>query len=434
MDFRIPSQIYVLVFSLIANTLTVGCTMGNLKDKDNKSEKIIGQPVNQLSKVVNVDESNKSFVSVYDKTVHRIHVFELNEPKHESSFAVTNPEQKHFVINDPKARYIFDLSQRDFTIHRQNEDKPESLVQLLADPVSTAYNAEKNIFVIYDENQNTNIIQVSEDGKVLKVFTAGGALYNKVSINCGDILPDGNLILAMSNGDIVIIDTQKTLDNQTWEIKTKFTTPILNPIWLAPMNNNQVIIYTRSYHDNTFLSEDHKMYLVDLSTQVTSNETILSQTNLVKLSKEEYPHLVFSKYSEMGNQVETQHDLVYFKDQAFQQKSIRRLNNIIYGSYLDVTANTWTISESTESTNQILRRWSIFNDNNLDKVQRRILKYSTQNLTLLNAISIEPNVEVKLSSHSALNLFESPLGFAKIINLDNNSTSILKMFNLKYLK
>src|SRR5262245_59031278 len=79
------------------------------KDPARDQEHLIGKKLTDVSSLVAPGGETQSHIAIYDKTVARVHQFDLNANALVRSFPVRNPGLEHYVLYDQPGNYIIDF-------------------------------------------------------------------------------------------------------------------------------------------------------------------------------------------------------------------------------------------------------------------------------------------------------------------------------------
>src|SRR5689334_581872 len=102
------------VVSLICSAGLVACS-AHIAGEEN-GDYLIGNPTQSVAALNTPDEGQSQSLVIFDKTVRRIHQFDLTAMTHKRSFAVRNPDNEHYVLYGQSGDYIVDLSQKGLSI------------------------------------------------------------------------------------------------------------------------------------------------------------------------------------------------------------------------------------------------------------------------------------------------------------------------------
>src|SRR5262249_11409495 len=151
------------------------------------------------------DGEQNDKVVFFDETTRRIHQFDMQHMTHDRSLSVDSPGAKHYVLFHQQGNYIVDLTDKHLTVFGANTTAHDP-IHFEGKPVSAAFSPELGYLVIYDDLQSVGVIKLSADGQVAGAHVFGSELADGVSISAGEILPDGHLALAMTEGSVYLVD------------------------------------------------------------------------------------------------------------------------------------------------------------------------------------------------------------------------------------
>jgi hypothetical protein len=390
----------------------VGCGANSLDTGD--SDHLIGNPTKSVSALSSPDEGEAQNLVIFDKTVRRIHQFDVTNMKHIRSFGVRNPGDEHFVLYGQSGNYIVDLSLKGISIFNKYDQATHQPIKLQGTPASAAFLPSKGLLIVYDDLMSVGMLKLNSNGEVLGSWVGGPSVAGFSTIAAGDLNEDGKLILAMSDGSVVVADPEQSMTQKSWIKEPPINTGLVSIKWLAPLplTPSQVMIRASG-----------KIALLDLTTK-----TIISSYDIVdevaKLSKFNDPHIVLSN----GNAVK----VVYAENSQIKEKALylhtkKFEMNYLMSSNLDLANDTWSFVDTKEPVSYF------FNDLDVAKKNRRFVRYrfsdtlATQNMTVAN------DTQVEIARGFIFALYPSELGYAVRYEVETESTSELKLFNLKYI-
>lgn len=401
------------MMSVIYGMGLVGCgsQFGGSDDEDNYN---IGNPTKSVAALNTPDEGESQNLVLFDKTVRRIHQFDLTGMKHIRSFAVRNPQDEHFVLYGNNGNYIIDLSLKGLSIFNKYNQVVHQPIKFQGTPKSAAFLPSKGIVVVYDDLMSVGMMKVDANGEVLKKWVGGSLVAGISSISAGDLNADGKLILALSNGSIVVVDVEQCMDNQSWGTLTSFATGLTDIKWLAPLSltPHQVLVRSSS-----------KVALIDINAQ-----TVLSSYDIpgrvLKISKFNDPHVILENGSKIeivyaqGSQVLSRTYIPHVKTDAMYY---------LLSSNLDLVKDTWSFVDSTEPVSYL------FNDLDGTQKSRRFVRNRFSDFLATHNKEISNDTQVELANGFIFALYPSELGYAVRYDVDSDAKSELKLFNLKYI-
>ncbi len=394
---------------LIASVFLTSCDGVIIADRVNDNK--IGEALSEVSGVQSDASSKSSRIAIYDKTVHKIHRFDLTNAKYLGAFAVDDPDQEHYVFYKDSSSYLIDLTKKSLTIFKEDGSKIKNPVRLIGNPVSAAFNAKKGLFLVYDELGSVGLLKLSPSGDVLARAILGTELEEGASISAGDINREGQLIAALNSGEIALIDLDATLnsDDQQW-VYTKVSTTLSNIRWLASLPNDAKIVLVQT---------TDKLALVDATTG-----TVLSEQDdtgvVVKRSRGANPHLVAVDENSMT--------MLYVQDSVIKRKTIYNLSLQVEESFLDLKLGLWNFV----GTN--LER-GVINLGNENKTKKEFNSYSlSKNMLAVDSKEIVGKTTLRLTNDFIFALYDSELGYAVRYDISSDVQKEFKYFNAKHIK
>lgn len=408
MDFK---KIFALCF-LALNLGLVGCTATVVDSGE--SDYLIGNRTAGTSALSSPDEGDSQSLIIFDKTVRRIHQFSLDDMKHTRALGVLSPEFDHYVLFGQSGNYIVDLSKKGLSIFNKYNQANHQPIKFQGDPVSAALLSSKGLLVVYDDLMSVGMLKLDANGEVLKSWVGGAAVSGSSSIAAGDLNVDGKLILAMSDGSIVLVDPEQSMTQKAWVKEPAFNSGLSGIKWLAPLSYNANLVMIRT---NT------KLALLDLNSKMIVSSYDIVDT-LVKVSKFTDPHIVLSNESAV-KVVYAEGTLI--KEKVFYLHTKKFEMNYLMNSNLDLSRDTWSFVD-TKSKVQYF-----YNDLDVSKKSRRFVRYRFSDTLAANNLDVADDTQVEIGSNFIFALYPSELGRATRYDIDTEAKSEVKLFNLKYI-
>lgn len=374
---------------------------------------IIGNPTKSMSGLSSRDEGESSSVVLFDKTVRRIHQFDIVNMKHVRSFAVRNSEEAHSVLHGQGGNYIVDLSSKGLTIFNKYNQANHQALGFQGKPKSAAFLPSKGLLVVYDDLMSVGMLKLDVNGEVLNSWLGGASIVGNKTIASGDINSDGTLILALSDDSIVLVDLEQSMTQKKW-VFTQFTTTLSDLRWIAPL--------PQAPHQILVRSKD-KFSLIDINTHaLLSSETITGTERLA--SKFNDPHILV----ESGGILK----VVYAEGGLVKTKTVYRPNssskiNYVLASNLDLARDEWSFVDSPAYFT------TIFGDLDATQEERNFKRYRFSDLLATHTKKVPNKTQMDLASGFIFALFPSELGYAVRYDIQSENSSAVKLFNLKYI-
>lgn len=404
-------KIFILLGFLYCAVL-LGC--GASPQDDGTSDNIIGNPTKSVAALSTPDEGESRSLVIFDKTVRRIHQFDLMGMKHIRSFAVRNPGDEHYVLYGQNANYIVDLSLKGLSIFNKYDQANHQPIQFQGLPKSAAFLPSKGLLIVYDDLMSVGMLKLDSNGEVLKSWVGGASIVGTKSIAAGDLNADGKLVLALNDGTVIVTDPELSMTQKSWVVDSAFNTGLSNIKWLAslPKTPNQVMIRASG-----------KIALLDLTSKtIISSYDIVDE--VVKLSKFNDPHVVMSNANAVT--------VAYVENSQIQVKafylSIKKFEmNYLMSSNLDLEQDTWSFVDTKEPVNYF------FNDLDASKKNRRFIRYRFSDVLATHNMSVANDTQVEIAGSFIFALFPRELGYAVRYDVETENQSKLERFNLKYI-
>ncbi|WP_413288647.1 hypothetical protein [Bdellovibrio sp. HCB337] len=411
MDFKNISLTLCLIFT----SGLVACGPGLSHDSEDNYN--IGNPTKSVASLNTPDEGESQSLVLFDKTVRRIHHFDVTNMKHIRSFGVRNPQDDHFVLYGNNGNYIIDLSLKELTIFDKFDQAQHSPIKFQGTPRSAAFLPSKGLVVIYDDLMSVGMMKLGNTGTVLNKWVGGASVAGFSTISAGDLNADGKLILGLNNGSIVVVnDLEKCMDDKSWGNLDPFITGLGDIKWLAPLPQqpNQILVRTQS-----------QIVLLDIvaRTQLASYP-YSSGDRVMKLSKFNDPHVIIQS----GNKIRVIYaENSQIKERVYIPQTQAHEVYYILSSNLDLAKDSWSFVDSTEPIQYF------FNDVNATQKERRFARYRFSDFLSEENEKVANNTQVELGQGFIFSLYPSELGYAVRMDVDSKKKSELKLFNLKYI-
>ncbi len=376
-------------------------------------ENVVGQKLDSVSGLRNLDGLPAQKVTMFDPIVKKIHQFDLSSMSWLKTLTVLNPNEKHFVLDSGNLNYIVDLSLKHISIFDRNSIAFHNPVRLMGNPVSAAFRPDLGWLVIYDDLQSVAVIKLSNDGEVIDSHLFGAVVDGGRSIVSGDLQDDGSLVLALSDNSIAVVDLQASLGAQPkrW-ISNIHATSLSRINWIAPVPNRA---------GRLLMKTTDQVLLYDLPSKTVLQDLSVFSKDVVKLSKSLDPHVVVSDGS-------TSMKLIYTDGNTLQGRSIA-LRDFVYSvlnSDLDLRNDCWTYVYLKNTTG-----FSWFNDANQKTENRQLVRYRISDQLALQNKTIDDKAQIRLSQNFVFALYPSVLGYAKKISILGDEQVSVSKFNLK---
>ncbi len=398
-------------------SMVLGCNGDPFQN--NMDDHIVGQLPSELTVVARVDSSSDEFVYMYDKRVQLIHKFNLNQMKHLFALKPLYASQSHFLLNPPSGNYLIDMTSTNISIYDHLGQGVHQPVQLRGVIKSIAYDFDQGYLIVHDFNSATSFLKLDPNGHVVDSWTAGPVLGDSRSLLAGDLNSRGELILALSDRKIAIVQVEESLSEKKW-IFTETASPMEKDILWVGMTNEHpesVLIRGRS---------QAMLFNIDTGEILDQIEIDLSTQSLLKASKSNVPHFAILDSSESHGKL----TLYYVNGTTIGTKSLVRETKPLLFSLLDATTDRWTFIEGPLPDND---------DQSVKTVDdilsgRSLHRYRYSDFLSLADLSIENETLTRLSSEHLYLLYPSRLGLLKRVGLEGSPPTEVRGFNFPYLE
>lgn len=432
MDFNSTLKI---LFTVSTTIFFIGCNPGpNSLVPDTKAENLIGIPLSNNSKLQSANEDDSHKVVVFDKTIRKVHHFDLETAEHLGLFEVEKAEEEHFLIYGSGKNYFIDMTKKHVSIQNLNNRKQAPTMAYVGTPISASYDSKQGYLVIYDSYQSVLILKIDDDGKVVRQFISGPVVDSDGTIQAGDISGNGKLVLSIRGNPtpgtgavvdyIFSVDIEQTIAETNTENKLlgeKIPTTLSEMSWVAPVPGAPTFVMIRSAG---------QISLMDLVAKTVTS--LPTDTWVVeKYSKIKDPHIVLRKsydfYDNMNGNVERR--LYYVENGALKTKIQTKNFNFILNSHLDVKKGQWNVTKINT-----VKEYDLYNSYNSYFDGRSFTRIRLNDLLTVIDTKIADKATVEMSGNYLFTLFSNPMGSAIKTNIETNETTTLRNFNVKYLK
>ncbi len=405
---------------------------------DYKAENLIGIPLSKNSKLQSSTDEDSDKVVVFDKTIRKVHHFDLETSQHLGLFEVEQPDEDHFLIYNSGSNYFIDMSRRHVTIQMLTGETNKTTTKFVGTPISASYDGKQGYLVVYDSQQSVLIYKIDQQGKLVKQFISGPVVDTLGTIQAGDIAGNGKLVLSIrGNADpatgtvtdyVVAVDIERTIaDTNTqktlvFDAADKTAMTLTEMSWVAPVPGSPNLVMIRS---------SGKISLMDLTTKAISS---LPTDDWVveKYSKIKDPHIIFRKtydfYATMNGNVERR---MYYVENGTLKTKIQTKNfNYILNSHLDLSKGQWNVTKAN-----VVKEYDLYNAYNNDFFQgRSFTRIRLNDLLSIIDTAIDDKATVEMAGDYLFSLFPSDMGKATTLDIESNKTKTIKNFNIKYMK
>jgi len=403
-----------VIFSLMVVPLMLTACDGQ---KILPEENIVGEPLDVISSVSGAD--NTQTLNMFDETTRRIHTFDLNNMEMIQSTEVMNPFDQHYVIASDDESYFADLSAGNLSLYNYDGSKDENFISFLGKPVSSAYNKSARTLVVYDDLNSVALVKIAENGRLEKSWVGGPIITGEQSIQAGDIIDSGELVLSLINGSFAIVDIETSIDQQRWVYTLDTTVPHSGVKWIASAGGSQVLY-----------QNDEVLVLYDLNSQtVLDANTVPTDNYTVAYSKTKDPHVIYKEKAYLGSK-----RFVAYA-QAGEIK-VREFINLREGrdfhqSRLDLDQDRWSYIGSglgSENKDQFDGGVLLISDTNRHMVTHRL-----SDMLVLNSEDLPSEAYLKRAQDYVFALYPSELGYAEKYDFNRSRAEVVKNFNIGFI-
>jgi len=378
---------------------------------------IIGTKLDDMSSLNDDVGTQINKIAVYDETVSRIHQFDLNTMNVERSLAIMNPGIPHTVLYNLPGNYVIDFTTKHLSVYDRYGRPTHNPIRFVGTPVSAAYRPSMGLIVIYDSLSSVGMMRMGANGEVTKKWKGGPDLGGNRTIAAGDIDDGGRLVLALSDGTVVKVDMDATMDSGNWTLTgSPIATGLTEITWLAPVRGqpDQVMVATKS-----------QIAILDTQSQTVIGTPTTFTGTVVKRTKGIDAHVVTSDYTAGGVW------LYYASGGAILTKRLQRVNGMVTHSRLDMSGNSLTLVTAGSY------KWNYSTKSILpppEPTDRMIRQWRFSDLDAQVEEKVRDGAKLALATRSLFALVPDPLGWALNYDLFSGGPPADKRgFNVPYI-
>ena len=373
-----------------------------------RSDHLVGEKLKEVSGLTSDTGAVVSKVAMYDKTVNRIHQFALGPMKLIRSERVAANNQPHYVLYDQIGEYLIDLTERDITIFDRDGGASKNPVRMPGQPVSAVFRPSAGLLVVYDDLMSVALIKITPTGAIQKAWLGGPALCGGGTISAGDVDGAGRLVFAMSNGNIVLVDVDQSIDNHAWSCQF-YPSGVTDTIkWLGRVRDNS---------DQVLAATNSGVHLLDVSARTT----LASRTDLGgvdKFSKSIDPHAIFLEKAKMT--------IAYARGSAIQTRDFFYVADMILNTRLDVAGDQFSMIHSEGSKRTYLDTPSEF--------ARELVGWRLSDLLATPSVKLPDKATFEMAGRTLFMLYPSKVGRAESFDLLTGVVARKDGYNLPYIQ
>jgi len=414
------SKIYPLCLLLLA-----GCS----GSKGEFDKGVIGQTLSETSGLYNSYGIDTKNIFVVDHATNRLLGLNTETMGFDYEFALTKPEENHYVAMDTNEKFVIDFSLKHLQVIALDGQRYDSTLKFRGTPTSVAYNPISRTMVMQDDLSSIGILKMAQNGAIEKSWLGGPLVAEGKQIEAGDVDKSGRLILAMSDGSITVVDIDATLAQQSWQ-HSSFK-GLNSPTWLSP--DHAV--------DNTILvASDSQLAVVNIATQTIGDTIEIPGKSYAPLSSSFQPYKTSGSYSGDPYYYE-QRQLVGFS-KAGKPHAIVKANEgsdpILYFIGSDGKLKTHTLTDVGSG----YYRQSYLKADGTELTVLFQTDYSTvkvfglrlsDNLVIRNTTT-EISGSAKINGDFLFVDYQTGLGRLDLHNLNDDSTKTVQGYNFDYLR
>lgn len=405
------SKLGLLTTAIVTLALSA-CAYQERPSTDHSEDNLIGQNLSAVSSISTESDSDQSKIAMYDATVCRIHQFDLSTGTWERTFIPTIRGGTHKIMFEPSGNYVIDLVDAHLSIFNKNGRLQDPDLKFVGAPKNASFRPSLGYMVMQDDSKTAAILKIDSMGNVSGRASLGQIVYNDISMVAGDIDDSGQLVLAMSDGKIALIDLAQTLATGAWSVTTTFNSNLSGINWLAPMHDGSHQILAKTKEDangNTTIA----VFDTAAHTMVGASFVIPSSRRVIKTSKLYDPHFIVRDDSPATSSALS--TVVYVQNSTIRTKTITNTIRNILSSRLSVSSNSWSMVDT-----DVWRIWDgfhwwnriLYDDYNIVQSGRIFQRFSLDSMAPMNKYTIPDTTQLQIGRSKILQLYPSKLGWA----------------------
>ncbi|MCX6130613.1 MAG: hypothetical protein NTX25_16330 [Proteobacteria bacterium] len=378
---------YFKTLWLIASTVLVLACSGKTRPGTT-----IGQAIDQFNpqfmELVELEGSQRFFS--YDRYAKRLNFVEPGTQALSFSAILGDRGPERYWISGPHGKSLIDLSGKNVDV--RIGDTSTRVLSLAGSIIAYTQDLEQGYFIFVDEFFSIALLQLGDDGAVLKKWIGGPILEGSFRILAGEIVSGGKFVLATTQSKLIVVDLAATLQNQAWSFQSIGQSQ--NDVsWMGRVPNRSDRILSYNGLDIRLIS------LTDAA--VLDSKRIGSR---VKVSKRGISHIGFFDGAGLPA-------VVYSQD-----------------------GETLKVFVSPIAEDQLIFSYLQADSLVALSAKNKVYKLRLTDGLVEQSLDIDINGQIGLGAHSLVIVHDSPLGSIEILNLDQGDATTLSNFNLSVLQ
>lgn len=376
--------------AVIVSLLLVACSGPNDDEKFK-----IGTPIEQVDaqKMQLFEENGASYFYSFDSAGRRINFVDPSGGSLAFSSDLGSGQNGQAWLASTKDSYAFSLQGGTVSLYSPRTGGISQILKLPGTVNSYAADFPQGYVAFVDEFFSIGLLKLSADGEVLGQWTGGPIFEGQQTIVSGEMIDGGKLVLATNQGNLFVVDVDASIQAESW-VFNSLAPGFTNPSWVGRVEGRE---------DRVLVHDQRRLSLVDLSSQTILDSNTVSQ--FASTSKNGRDHVYYYESSSGYNVIVSTKDGESLTDDRVK---VNADNNI--SSYL------------SETSVVILTR-----DN-------EIMKIRLEDGLVQGSYSNRADARVGLSEGFAVSMYDSPLGYIEVLNLDSGAKTEFKAFNLSVLQ
>lgn len=412
------SRIYLAILLTIS-----GCSNGDLNTS------IVGTRLDGQTGLYNDYGMETKNIFVVDAITNRLLGINSETMAIDHEFELTNPSEQHYVTMDRDEKFVIDFSTKHIQVINLDGERYDSSLKFMGTPVSAAYDASARLMIMQDDLGSIGILKFAVTGEILDSWLGGPLVSDGKIISAGDLGESNQLILAMSDGSVTLVDLEATLAQKSWQYEN-FATNKNAFNWVAP---------DATVTDKVLVASSTALSVLDLATKNITETIALPQQQLkssqfnyrsyednfyytakatssstVGISKAGKPHAVVQTSA-------NQNPTLYYigADGSLKSHILQNATNVTYlQSYLSQDTSEFMILIKTQS----------------NEVRALGVRLSDNLVVHSKTISKPRGGSVRLNQKLVFVNYETGLGRVDLHNIVDDSTKTLEAYNFDYLR
>lgn len=424
----------IMMISVAAAALLLSaCAYQEGPKTDHSEDNIVGNNLSSVSSVNSESGADQAKIAMYDPTVCRIHQFDMGTGTWERTLTPPVQHGAHKVMYDPNGNYVIDVTDASLTVLNKDGTTQDPLVSFVGAPKSASFRPQLGYVAMQDDSKTAVLMTIDSTGFLNGRRSLGQIVHDDVTMLAGDIDDQGNLILALSDGNIALYNIPQTIATGTWTLTYQFQSGLSDINWLAPLHDgsHQILVKTSGDHPAIAVFDTQNKVQVGSTYQVPSNRLV------IKTSKLYDPHFIIREDTRSSSGTAT---IVYASAGALHTVPITNSIRNVLSSRISVTKNTWSMVDTSvwkiwDPFYKVMYNGRItFDDYNIVQQDRLLQRFSLNSMLPLSKYKIPDTTQLQIGESKIFQLYPSNAGWAVSTQISNPSLAQnITKFNIPFL-